>query len=84
MSDAAGFRDVEVELVARDLEIASFEETWNMMTAGAPPIQVIFDRVGSAGQDRIRGQLQRIVRKRFAGGPIRLTNVATLGSGTAA
>ena len=54
------------------------------MTAGAPPIQALFDRVGADGQERIREELRGIVAQWFGSGPIRLTNVATLGSGTAA
>lgn len=81
--EAAGFRDVEVERVARDLEIQDFETMWEMLTAGAPPVQVLFDRIGPSGQKRLREELHEIVHQRFGGGPIRLTNVANLGSGSA-
>lgn len=81
--EAAGLRDVEVELVVRDQEVEGFDQAWSMMTAGAPPIQVLFDQVGPAGQARVRDELRRIVDERFGGGPFTLTNVATLGSGVA-
>ena len=81
--ESAGFRSVEVEFVARDLEIPDFETMWSMLTAGAPPIQVLFDRIGPSGKERLRDQLQEIVEDRFGGGPITTTNVATLGSGSA-
>lgn len=81
--EAAGFRDVEVELVPREQEVADFEHAWGMMTAGAPPIQVLFDRVGPAGQARVRDELRRIIDERFGEGPFTLTNVATMGSGRA-
>lgn len=82
--EAAGFRDVEVGLVARDLEVSDFETMWRMLTVGAPPVQSLFERVGPSGKERIREHLHEIVEERFGGGPIRTTNVATLGSGSAA
>lgn len=82
--EAAGFRDVEVEYVARDLEIRDFETMWEMLTAGAPPVQVLFDRIGPSGQERLRDQMRELVDDRFGRDPIRLTNVATLGSGSVA
>ena len=82
--EAGGFRDVEVEFVARDVEVPSFEEMWSVLTVGAPPVQMLFDRVGPSGQDRLRDRLHEIVEERFGGGPITMTNVATVGSGSAA
>lgn len=80
---SAGFLDVEVDYVARDLEITDFETLWIMLTAGAPPVQVLIDRIGPSGKDRLRDKLYEIVEARFGGGPITITNVATLGSGSA-
>jgi SAM-dependent methyltransferase len=80
--EAAGFRDVKVEHIAHDLEIPDLERTWSMMTAGAPPVQALFDQVGPAGKERIRDHLREIVDQRFGRGPISVRNVATLGSGT--
>lgn len=81
--ESAGFHDVEVEFVARDLEVPDFEMMWSMLTAGAPPVQDLFDRIGPSGKDRLRDCLKEIVYKRFGDGPIKLTNVATLGTGIA-
>lgn len=80
--EAAGLRDVEVEFVAHDLEISDFDQTWSMLTAGAPPIQALFDQIGAGGKERIRDELREVVDRRFDSGLIRVTNVATLGSGT--
>lgn len=80
--EAGGFRDIDVEFVSRELTVAGFDETWGMLTAGAPPVQILFDRVGEAGKARVRDQLEKIVRERFGDGPVTLTNVATLGSGS--
>lgn len=82
--EAAGFRDVEVDFVARDLEVAGFEQMWSMLTVGAPPVQALFDRVGPEGRDRLRDRLREIVAERFGAGPIKVTNVATIGAGSAA
>lgn len=76
-------RHVEVDFVARDLAVPDFDEMWSMLTVGAPPVQALFDRIGSSGQERLREHLHDIVRERFGDGPITTTNVATLGSGTA-
>lgn len=81
--EAAGFRDVEVEYVTRDMEVPDFEAAWSLLTVGAPPVQVLFDRIGPAGQERVRDQMREILYQRFGEGPIELTNVATLGSGAA-
>ena len=81
--EAAGFRDVEVQFVARDMEVPDVETMWGMLTVGAPPVQALFDRIGPSGKERLRDQLREIVDERFAGGPIAMTNVATLGSGCA-
>ena len=81
--EAAGFRNVEVEFVARDLEVPDFEKMWSMLTVGAPPVQVLFDRIGPSGKERVREQLYEIIDKRFGAGPIKMTNVATVGSGSA-
>lgn len=79
--EAAGFRDVAIECVAREQEIAGFEKLWRILTAGAPPVQVLFDRVGASGKVRLRDALRGIVHERFGDGPLTVTNVATLGSG---
>jgi SAM-dependent methyltransferase len=81
--EAAGFQDVETEYVSRELEVDDFDMMWPMLTAGAPPVQMLFDRVGADGEARIRDQLAEVVSERFGSGPIRLTNVATLGTGLA-
>jgi len=81
--EAAGFRDVEVDFIARGLTVPDFETMWGMLTVGAPPVQVLFDRIGPSGTERLHGQLREIVDERFGAGPITLTNVATLGSGRA-
>ena len=81
--ERAGFRDVEVDHVARDTELPDFETIWLMLTAGAPPVQVLFDRIGPSGKERLRDELREIIEDRFGTGPIRMTNVATIGSGSA-
>ena len=63
------------------LEIANFDEMWGMLTAGAPPVQVFFDRIGSTVRDRLRDVLAGIAEQRFGSGSIRLTNAATVGRG---
>lgn len=81
--EAAGFDDVEVDFVARDLEVADYDTMWEMLTCGAPPVQMLFDRVGPAGKTKLHDTLGEIVEQRFGTGPIRMTNVATVGSGVA-
>lgn len=78
---AGGFEDVEVSLVERTLEVPDFDEWWRMMTVGAPPVKVMFERIGEAGKGRLRDTLAGILEDRFGAGPIRLNNTATLGVG---
>jgi SAM-dependent methyltransferase len=82
--EAGGFRDVDVGFVTRDLHVATVDEMWSLLTAGAPPIQVLFDRVGDSGRERLRGCLADIVEERFGGGSLITTNVATVAIGVAA
>ena len=79
----AGFRNIEIDTEARELEVASFDEMWEMLTVGAPPVQMLLDRVGDEGRNRLRDGLRKLIDQRFGEGPIRTTNVATIGSGDA-
>lgn len=81
--EAAGFQDVDVDFVSRDLEVADFDAMWGMLTSGAPPVQMLFDRVGPEGKGKLRDTLAGMIEERFGAGPIRLTNVATVGTGVA-
>lgn len=66
----------------KTLELPNFDSVWGMLTVGAPPVQMLFDRVGADGEERVREALATIVEERFGSGPVRITNAATLGSGT--
>jgi SAM-dependent methyltransferase len=81
--EAGGFADVEVDLVSRELSLDSFEDLWRMMTVGAPPVQMLFDRLGPDGNAKVHDSLAGIVEKRFGSGPIVVNNVATVGVGNA-
>ena len=82
--EAAGFKDVEVEFVSKELVLDDFKTMWDMLTVGAPPIQMIFDQVGAEGKDRIHDALANIINSRFGNGPISIFNTATFGRGLAA
>jgi len=81
--EAAGFVDVVVDKVTIELELGGFDELWGMLTVGAPPVKVLFDRVGEAGKGEIKRALARIVQDRWGDGPMRLSNTATIGHGLA-
>jgi hypothetical protein len=55
-----------------------------MLTVGAPPIEMIFDKVGADGKGRVHDALANIIEKRFGSGPISVSNTATIGSGNTA
>jgi len=82
--EAAGFREVEVNYVTKEMVLDNFDSVWAMLTAGAPPIKRIFDNVGADGKDRIHDALAGIIEKRFGSGPVSMSNAATIGSGYAA
>lgn len=82
--EAAGFADVAVDEVERVLVLDGADALWSMLTVGAPPVQVMFDRIGHAGRDRLKASLYEAVEARWGDGPIRLANTATVGHGTAA
>jgi SAM-dependent methyltransferase len=79
--EAAGFVDVETDYVTRELELPGMEDLWLMMTSGAPAAQMLFDRIGESGKQKVEEALAGIVEERFGGGPIRVTNSATVGTG---
>lgn len=78
---AGGFDQAEVSFAERTLEIETFDSFWGMMTVGAPPVKLMFDRIGEAGKNHLRDTLAGIVEERFGSGPIRLKNTATIGVG---
>ena len=63
--EAAGFDEVEVKLVSRDLSVASFDDLWAMVTTGAPPVKMLLEQAGAAGRTRLQDTLGRIVEQRF-------------------
>ena len=81
---AAGFRDVEVAYVTKEMVLDNFTSVWAMLTVGAPPIQMIFDKVGTDGKKLIHDALADIIEKRYGSGPVSISNTATIGSGYAA
>ena len=82
--EAAGFRQVEVNFVTKEMVLDDFSSVWAMLTVGAPPVQRIFDSIGAEGKDRIHDALAGIIEKRFGSGPVSISNAATIGSGYAA
>ncbi len=81
LMQGGGFRDVDIESIPRELEVAGADDLWGMLTTGAPPVKLLLDRVGPAGRDKLRDTLAGIISQRYGSGPIRLTNTATVGSG---
>ncbi len=77
-----GFKHVEVDYVERTVTVESFDELWAMLTVGAPPVQMFFNKVGLEGKQRVHDALQEIVENRYGNGSISITNSATLGIGT--
>lgn len=79
--EAGGFDNVEIVSASRDLELAGLDDFWAMLTTGAPPVQVLLDRLGLDRQKRLRNVLCETIKERFGDGPIRLSNTATVGCG---
>jgi len=82
--EEAGFKEVKVEMVTREMVLNDFSSVWAMLTVGAPPIKIILDKVGAEGKDRLHDALAHIIEKRFGNGPVVISNSATIGSGIAA
>lgn len=81
--EVAGFKDVKVEYVNKELKLNNFDELWSMMTVGAPPAKMLFDQIGSEGKEKVRNALVEIITNRFGSGEIVINNAATVGVGTA-
>jgi len=80
----AGFKDVKVEFVAKSLTFDSFDKLWNLLTVGAPPVKILFDKLGDNGKVLIRKAMIEIIQERFGSDPIIMTNQATMGYGEVA
>lgn len=79
--EAAGFKEVEVDFVPKEMVLDDFNSVWAMLTVGAPPIKILLDKVGADGKHRIHDALAGIIQKQFGSGPISMSNSATIGSG---
>lgn len=79
--EAGGFENVEVDFVAREVEVHGIEHMWHVLTSGAPPVKMLLERVGSEGEGKLRDALAQIIEQRFGKGSFRITNVATVASG---
>ena len=79
--EAAGFQDVKVDLVTKELTVPDFDSMWAMITSGAPPVKMLFDKIGPEAQGQVQQALKEIVNERFSHGPITLSNTATVGYG---
>jgi hypothetical protein len=55
-----------------------------MLTVGALPNKMIFDKVGAEGKDRICDALASFIEKRYGNSPISISNKATIGSDNSA
>jgi hypothetical protein len=80
---AGGFRDVEIDFVARDVTLADFDAVWAMLTVGSPPTRGFFEEIGEAGKRKVQDALAGLVAERFGDGPVTLTNTAIVGTGIA-
>ncbi len=81
--EAAGFKNVNVEYIDKELRLSNFEELWTMLTIGAPPVKMLFDQIGNQGKDKVCDALAEIINNRFGSGSIGVNNTATVGVGTA-
>lgn len=79
--EAAGFKDVSTDYVTRELELNTLDEIWDMLTIGAPPVQMLWQKVGEDGKEKVKDALKHNIQERFGSFPIRLKNTATVGIG---
>lgn len=82
--EKAGFTQVEVAFTDRELSLSGFDDLWSMLTVGAPPVRILFDRVGEDGRQRLRDTLAEIVEQRYGTGDIRTTNTALVATAVVA
>jgi hypothetical protein len=75
---------VNVAYVEREVMVPDFDKLWTMLTVGAPPSKLLFDKIGPEGKNKVHDALAEIVRERFGNDPISLTNTATVGVGAVA
>ena len=75
----AGFIDVEVEFVSRELVFESLDELWSLLTVGAPPVKVLMDQIGVDGEKKLRDALAIVIESEYGRDPIKTINTATVG-----
>lgn len=81
--ESAGFQNVETVYMTREVTISSIDKMWAMLSVQAPPVKVLFNKIGEEGKKRIYDALTSIVQERFGNSPITLSNTATVGVGKA-
>ena len=80
--EAAGFLNVHVEYVSKPITIEGPEEIWGMLTSGARPVKMMFDKIGTEGKDKVFEALKEICATNYSEKQINLINTATIGVGT--
>ena len=75
----AGFKDIEVSFVPSKTLLDDFEQTWDMLTIGAPPVRLLFDQVGEEKKEDVREALKTIMEEKYGTSNYSLNNTATLG-----
>jgi len=80
--EAGGFTYVSVEYIEKELTLNDFDELWGMLTVGAPPVKMLFNKLGSERKSSVHDALTEIVQERFGNGPISMVNNATVGVGS--
>lgn len=78
----AGFADVQMSTVTKEMVVETADDAWEIATAGAPPIISLLARVGEQGRKKVRQALDEVVQAKWPKGPIRLVNTAIVGTAT--
>ena len=79
----AGFNDVRVSCVSARHEVPSPQQYWNRFTASAPPLQLLFERLGEANTRRVGEAFAELITADAEGQTPSLSAEACVGIGVA-
>lgn len=81
--EAAGFRDVTLLKITREMIFENADAAFGMVSSAAPAALAMMSSLGQVERDNLRAEIERVFAQDHRGGPVRLENAARVAVGTA-
>ncbi len=80
---SAGFKNVQVNTIIAQHQVASPEAYWNNFTSSAPPLESLFNMLGEANTERVGQVFAELITQDAGGSTPSLSAEACVGTGVA-